>query len=56
MATTLPETKPEVKKEEEWFAEGVKRVRAKEAAGKLDPDLNLTLSSDVNDTFRLVGH
>ena len=56
MATTLPETKPEVKKEEEWFAEAVKRVRAKEAAGKLDPDLNLTLSSDVNDTFRLVGH
>ena len=55
MATTLSETKPEVKKEEEWFAEAVKRVRAKEVAGKLDPDLDLTLS-DVNNTFRLIGH
>ena len=65
MATTLPETKPEVKKEDSgsgvnitekgWFAEAVKRVRAKEVAGKLDPDLDLTLS-DVNDTFLPVGH
>lgn len=61
MTTELPETKREGAdvievntQEKDFFSKSLKKVRELEAAGKLDPDLNLTVVDTTE--FLPVGH